>query len=106
MHCYFGDLGTTTFCMNNFLAAAFCFMLIPSLSPAQESASRKIPLQDFFRNPETTAYDLSPSGELIGFLKPVENRLNVFVQKKSGGEATQITHVRDRDLHGFFWKGE
>jgi dipeptidyl aminopeptidase/acylaminoacyl peptidase len=92
--------------MNDFLAFAFCFMLMLSPSPAQESAPRKIPLEDFFRNPETTAYDLSPNGELIGFLKPVENRLNVFVQRISGGGATQITHVRDRDLHGFFWKGE
>jgi dipeptidyl aminopeptidase/acylaminoacyl peptidase len=86
--------------------SALCFMLILSSSPAQESVPPKIPLQDFFRNPETTAYDLSPSGDLIGFLKPVDNRLNVFVQNRSGGGATQVTHVKDRDLHGFFWKGE
>jgi dipeptidyl aminopeptidase/acylaminoacyl peptidase len=81
-------------------------MLSFSSSTGRESGLRKIPLEDFFRNPETTAYDLSPSGELIAFLKPVENRLNVFVQKKSGGDATQITHVTDRDIQGFFWKGE
>src|SRR5260370_1555184 len=92
--------------MNDFLLSAFCFMMILSSSPAQENVPRKIPLEDFFRNPETTAYDLSPSGELIGFLKPVDNRLNVFVQKKSGGQAAQVTHVKDRDLHGFFWKRE
>src|SRR6516165_4203461 len=101
---------TSAFCtrnsMNDFLASAFCFMLIVSSSSAQDNTPTKIPLEDFFRNPETTAYELSPSGELIGFLKPVENRLNVFVQKKSGGQATQVTHVKDRDLHGFFWKGE
>src|ERR1700737_3082634 len=92
--------------MNDFLPSAFCFMLILSSSPAQENAPRKIPLEDFFRNPETTAYELSPSGDLIGFLKPVDNRLNVFVQKKSGDKAMQVTHLKDRDLHGFFWKGE
>jgi len=92
--------------MNDFLPSAFCFMMILSSSPAQENVPRKIPLEDFFRNPETTAYELSPSGDLIGFLKPVDNRLNVFVQKKSGDKAMQVTHVKDRDLHGFFWKGE
>ena len=97
---------TTRNSMNDFLASAFSLMLIVSSSTAQESSPTKIPLEDFFRNPETTAYDLSPSGELIGYLKPVDNRLNVFVQKKSGGQATQVTHVKDRDLHGFFWKGE
>jgi len=81
-------------------------MSIPLSSPAQETGPRRIPLRDFFRNPETTAYDLSPSGELVGFLKPVENRLNVFVQKRSGEAVRQITHVRDRDLREFFWKGE
>jgi dipeptidyl aminopeptidase/acylaminoacyl peptidase len=86
--------------------SAVCFMMILSSSLAPESAPPKIPLKDFFRNPETTAYALSPSGDLIGFLKPVDNRLNVFVQKRSGGDATQITHVKDRDIHGFFWKGE
>ena len=90
----------------NYLPVFFSFMLILSPSPAQESGASRIPLEDFFRNPERTGYDLSPSGEWIGFLKPVENRLNVFVQKKSGGDATQITHVKDRDLRGFFWKGE
>src|SRR3984893_11407170 len=92
--------------MNDFLPSAFCFMMILSSSPAQENVPRKIPLEDFFRNPETTAYELSPSGDLIGFLKPVDNRLNVFVQKKSGDKAMQVTHLKDRDLHGFFWKGE
>ena len=43
---------------------------------------------------------------MIGFLKPVDHRLNVWVQPKSGGEAKQITSVKDRDIRGFFWKGD
>ena len=81
-------------------------MLILTSSPAEDSVPPTIPLRDFFRNPETTGYELSPSGELIGFLKPVDHRLNVWVQPKSGGEAKQITSVKDRDIRGFFWKGD
>ncbi|HXC62156.1 MAG TPA: S9 family peptidase, partial [Nitrospiria bacterium] len=73
---------------------------------AEDSVPPTIPLRDFFRNPETTGYELSPSGALIGFLKPVDNRLNIFVQPKSGGEAKQITQVKDRDIRTFFWKGD
>ena len=80
-------------------------MLILSSSPAEDSVPPTIPLRDFFRNPETTGYELSPSGRLIGFLKPVDNRLNIFVQPKSGGEAKQITQVKDRDIRGLFLEG-
>lgn len=81
-------------------------MSILSSAPADESAPPIIPLRDFFKNPQTTGYELSPSGNLIGFLKPVDSRLNIFVQAKSGGEAKQITQVKDRDIRSFFWKGD
>jgi len=92
--------------MKNILIILISFMLILTSSPAEDSVPPTIPLRDFFRNPETTGYELSPSGELIGFLKPVDHRLNVWVQPKSGGEAKQITSVKDRDIRGFFWKGD
>ncbi len=77
-----------------------------SSATADESAPPVVPLRDFFRNPQTTGYELSPSGNLIGFLKPVDSRLNIFVQAKSGGDAKQITQVKDRDIRSFFWKGD
>ncbi len=92
--------------MKNISVSLFSFMLISFYSPAEDTVSPNIPLRDFFRNPETTGYGLSPSGELIGFLKPVDNRLNIFVQPKAGGEAKQISRVKDRDIRGFFWKGD
>src|SRR3984957_4814116 len=92
--------------MKNISASLLSFMLILSSSLAEDSVPPSIPLRDFFRNPETTGYEISPSGALIGFLKPVDNRLNIFVQPKSGGEARQITQVKDRDIRTFFWKGD
>lgn len=87
-------------------ASLLLLMSILSSAPADESAPPIIPLRDFFKNPQTTGYELSPSGNLIGFLKPVDSRLNIFVQAKSGGEAKQITQVKDRDIRSFFWKGD
>jgi dipeptidyl aminopeptidase/acylaminoacyl peptidase len=92
--------------MKNILISLLSFMLTLTSSPAEDSVPPTIPLRDFFRNPETTGYQLSPTGQLIGFLKPVDHRLNVWVQPKSGGEAKQITNVKDRDIRGFFWKGD
>ena len=63
-----------------------------------------IPLRDFFRNPERTAYQISPSGESIAFLGPYENRLNLWVQSLKDGEARRITAVTERDITSYFWK--
>ena len=65
-----------------------------------------IPLRDFFRNPERTAYQISPSGGSIAFLGPYENRLNIWVQSASGGEARRITSVTERDITAYFWKSD
>jgi dipeptidyl aminopeptidase/acylaminoacyl peptidase len=65
-----------------------------------------IPLRDFFRNPEKTAYQISPSGRSIAFLGPYENRLNIWVQSARGGEARRITSVTERDITTYFWKSD
>src|SRR6202000_3583017 len=63
-----------------------------------------IPLRDFFRNPGTTFYQVSPSGNYRAFLRPYENRLNVWIQPRKGGEPQRVTGVTDRDITAYFWK--
>ena len=62
-----------------------------------------IPLEDFFKNPEKTAYKLSPDGTYYAYLAPYENRQNIFVQKVGADETIRITSITDRDLSGFVW---
>ena len=78
--------------------------MLPSSNQTEEAPSI-IPLRDFFRNPQKTGYQLSPSGDFIGFLQPVGSRLNIFVRPKAGDDAKQITAVADRDIQNFLWKG-
>jgi len=66
----------------------------------------QIPLEDFFRNPEKTAFQLSPSGEYFSYLAPWESRLNVFVQKAGADSAVRITSETERDIAGYLWKGD
>ncbi|MBL7129626.1 MAG: S9 family peptidase [Ignavibacteria bacterium] len=63
----------------------------------------KIPLRDFFKNPDKTYYQISPNGEYLAYLAPYENRLNIFVQKIGSDEAVRVTNVTDRDLAGYYW---
>jgi len=62
-----------------------------------------IPMENFFRNPEKTAFLLSPNGEYLAFLQPWEKRLNVHVERIVDGTITRITNETDRDIAGYFW---
>lgn len=65
--------------------------------------AKQIPLEDFFKNPEKTGYQISPDGKFYSYMAPYESRLNVFVQNRGEQEAIRITSETDRDIAGYFW---
>jgi len=66
--------------------------------------TRRIPLEDFFRKPERTSVQLSPSGRWLSWMAPHERRLNVYVRDLAGGEdAVRVTHATERDIAGYMW---
>ncbi len=72
---------------------------------AQADVPPKIPVRDFFRNPSSRGYDLSPDGKMLSFLQPWESRMNIFVRPAEGGEAKRVTSEKDRDIRDYGWKG-
>ncbi|MBN2807028.1 MAG: S9 family peptidase [Prolixibacteraceae bacterium] len=60
-------------------------------------------MEDFFRNPEKTSFQLSPSGDYFSYLAPFESRLNVYVQAVNGGDSIRITSETARDIAGYMW---
>jgi len=62
-------------------------------------------MKDFFKNPEKRSYAISPDGEFLSWMQPWETRMNVYVQKIGEEEATQVTFAKERDIAGYFWKG-
>ncbi len=80
------------------VASIFIFGCAP-----QEELPRIIPMKDFFRNPESAGFGLSPDGNYLAFLKPWENRLNVHVQKIGEEEVIRITSATERDIAEYFW---
>jgi len=77
------------------------------MSSAAEASARvkRIPLRDFFRNPERSSFQISPDGATLSFMQPYQNRMNVFVQPRAGGEPVRLTSETERDVAGYFWKG-
>jgi dipeptidyl aminopeptidase/acylaminoacyl peptidase len=90
--------------MNRLLIVVSLFLAIVACKHTQEKAPL-IPMEDFFRNPEKTAFRLSPNGEYFSYLAPWEKRLNVFVQKVDADSAVRITSETARDIAGYLWKG-
>ena len=65
--------------------------------------AKLIPLEDFFKNPDRTRYQISPDGKYYSYMAPYESRLNVFVQERGKPEAMRLTAETDRDVAGYFW---
>lgn len=61
------------------------------------------PMEDFFRNSERTAYQISPDGKHFSYMAPYENRMNVFVEKVGGGDAVRVTNETERSVAGYMW---
>ena len=69
----------------------------------REEGDYKYSVEDFFRNPEQTGFQLSPNGDYLAYAGPYERRQNVFVCPAEGGEPVRITQETERDIGGFFW---
>jgi dipeptidyl aminopeptidase/acylaminoacyl peptidase len=86
-----------------FAAAGIGLALILAACTPKEKMPRIIPMKDFFRNPETVSFQLSPDGQYLAFLKSWQTRLNVHVQKIGESEERRITSATERDIAAYFW---
>lgn len=64
---------------------------------------RRIPVREFFKNPEKSGFDLSPDGQYISWMAPYQDRMNIHVQKIGESEVKRITSVTERDIAGYYW---
>ena len=62
-----------------------------------------IPVEDFFRNPEKTKFQLSPDGDYYAYTAPYQNRMNIFVQETGSDSPMRLTSVTDRNLNDYYW---
>jgi dipeptidyl aminopeptidase/acylaminoacyl peptidase len=78
---------------------------------AAESLKR-YELRDFFGKPERSFFRLSSDGKTLGFMQPYERRENLHVVPLPPDGATpdftqakRLTAETERDIAGYFWKG-
>lgn len=87
--------------MNRFILSLSILLLTSMLSA--QTKTKQIPLEDFFKNPEKSSYQISPDGSHYSFMAPVDSRMNVFVQEIGSGKAIQVTFEKDRSVAGYTW---
>ena len=68
-----------------------------------ERESFQYEVEDFFRNPEMTNFQISPDGQSISWLGPYQNRMNIFVKNVKGNDVVRITAETDRSIGSYFW---
>ena len=76
------------------------------INSEEELTSNYIPLEDFFKNPEKTAFEISPDGQKVAFMQPWKNRLNVHVKNIGSNEVIRLTSATERDIAGYLWLGD
>jgi dipeptidyl aminopeptidase/acylaminoacyl peptidase len=97
------------------LANSICNVVLLSIiaSPVMASETlRRYDVRDFFGKPERSFFRLSPDGKTLGFMQPYERRenLHVVLLPQDGtapdfSRAKRLTAETERDIGGFFWKG-
>jgi len=79
----------------------------PSPAPTATPPPR-IPLKQFFDNPQYGNVEISPDGKRLAILAPGDNRLNVWVCDAGAplSTARQVTHEKTRAVAGFDWTND
>tara|TARA_B110000263_G_scaffold120819_1_gene105115 strand:+ start:1459 stop:3357 length:1899 start_codon:yes stop_codon:yes gene_type:complete len=94
--------------MNKFFLSILIIIGGCSLNNSNTNQTKlpNIPLEDFFRNPEKSSFQLSPNGKYISYMKPWEGgnrRMNVYVKPINSDKETRLTKASNRSLYGYFW---
>ncbi len=62
-----------------------------------------IPLEDLFADPERSQVRPSPDGTRLGYLAPLDGRVNVWVRTLGKDDDRPVTHDRERSIQQWAW---
>ncbi|MDR1056759.1 MAG: S9 family peptidase [Prevotellaceae bacterium] len=91
------------FIISMLLAFAVAFAVSCDEGKPKTSDSVLIPVEDFFKNPEKSSYQISPDGKYFSFKAPYQSRMNIFVQEIGKDSAVRLTSETERNVSGYFW---
>jgi len=63
----------------------------------------QIPISDFFKTPQKSAFKISPDGKYISYLKPFKEKQNLFIKSLTDGKEQMATSFDDYSVNDYFW---
>jgi dipeptidyl aminopeptidase/acylaminoacyl peptidase len=81
----------------------FLPMAVLTLVASHCLQAETLPLESFFKNPQFTAFQVSPDGRELAALAPVNGRMNIVVMDLATRQPRAITGVSSQDVSGFMW---
>jgi len=89
--------------MQLFRTISLVFILAILSQPVFADVS-KIPVKDFFKDPDFSGLQISPNGKFLAVLSPVGERRNIVVMDVDGLKNVRaVTALKDQGVAGFFW---
>jgi dipeptidyl aminopeptidase/acylaminoacyl peptidase len=86
------------------LKAFVCIYALIALCACHQQRAGLIPIADFFRTPEKSAFRISPDGKYISYLKPYKDRQNLFIKSLDDGQERMATSFADYSVQNdYFW---
>ncbi|HWZ16159.1 MAG TPA: prolyl oligopeptidase family serine peptidase [Mucilaginibacter sp.] len=86
------------------LKAFVCIYALIALCACQQQRARQIPIADFFKTPEKSAFRISPDGKYVSYLKPYKDKQNLFIQSLDDGQEHMATSFADYSVQNdYFW---
>lgn len=91
----------------NRILAVFGLVILLTFTQLVHADTSKIPVENFFKNPEFSSLQLSPNGKYIAVISPVNNRRNIVVLETDGLKNIRpLTGLTDQDVRGFYWAND
>ena len=82
----------------------FTYLFVGSLIMSPGAFADRLSVKDFFRSPEYSSLQLSPSGKYLATLAPIHGHRNLVVMETHGlKNPRQLTGISDQDIQGYSW---
>src|SRR4051794_27637673 len=83
--------------------AAALGVAVPFVGTAAAAEAELVARKIFFDNPDIGSVRISPDGEMLSWLAPIDNVRNLFVAPRDDLNAARaVTHATDRNLSAFY----
>lgn len=78
--------------------------MITAFCACKQNKVPEIPVSDFFKNPEKTAFKISPDGKFVSYLKSFNHKQNLFIRSLVDKHEIRVTSFGDYSVRGdYFW---